>query len=46
MKYTQQYNRKEFCSRPEFYEEQTPDTVDLAKCEHKGDSLCRSSDKS
>ncbi|KAI4557755.1 hypothetical protein MJG53_018508 [Ovis ammon polii x Ovis aries] len=31
MKDTQQYNRKELCSRPEFYEEQTPDTADLAK---------------
>lgn len=35
MKDTQQYNRKELCSRPEFYDEQIPDTVDLAKFIHK-----------
>ena len=46
MKDTQQYNRKELCSRPEFYEEQTPDTADLAKFVRKGDNSCRSSDKS
>ena len=46
MKDTQQYNRKELCSRPEFYKEQTPDSVDLAKFVHKGGNLCRSSDKS
>ena len=46
MKDTQQYNRKELRSRPEFYEEQTPDTADLAKFVCKGDNSCRSSDKS
>lgn len=39
-------DRKELCSRPEFYDEQIPDTVDLAKFIHKEYNPFRSSDKS
>lgn len=39
-------NGKELCSRPEFYDEQIPDTVDLAEFIHKGYNSFSSSDKS
>lgn len=46
MKDTQQWITNELCSRPEFYDERIPDTVDLAEFIHKGYNSFSSSDKS
>lgn len=43
--YTAVDNKKELCTRPEFYDEQIPDTVDLAEFVCKGYNSFRS-DKS